>query len=303
MANITTSTFAKALWPGVNAWYGQSYKEYPVEWEQLFEKYSSTRNWEEDVGTSGFGLLSVKPEGAAVTYDSEKQGFTTRYSHTVYASGFVVTREAYEDDLYDIVAQRKSQSLAMSVRQTYETLGANVYNRAFNTSYLGGDGKELCNSVHPNIAGGTWSNIIGTAADVSEAALEQACIDIAGFTNDRGLKIAVMPQSILIPKEVEFDLTRILKNVDRPGTADRDINALNKLGKFPKGMIMNHYLTDTDAWFIRTNVPHGMKFFERRAPEFKPDNDFETENAKFKVTFRASFGWTDPRALYGSAGA
>jgi len=303
MANITTSSFAKALWPGVNSWYGLAYDEYPVEWDKLFDKYTSRKNFEEDVGTSGFGLASVKPEGAGISYDTEKQAFITRYTHLVYASGFIITKEMFDDDLYDIAGQKKAKALAFSMRQTKEVVGANVYNRAGTSGYNGGDGVTLLSASHPNIAGGTWSNQLSTAADVSEAVLEQACIDIAAFTNDRGLKIAVRPQQIIIAPSVEFDLARILKNTDRPATADRDINALVKQGRFPKGMVVNHYLTDADAWFIRTDVSDGMKYFERKADEFSMDNDFDTENAKFKATARYSFGWTDPRCIYGSLGA
>jgi hypothetical protein len=300
---LNTSSFAKALLPGVNAWYGKAYSEYPVEWDKLFDKNTSRRNFEEDVGVTSFGLASVKPEGSPITYDTERQGFTTRYSHVVYALGFIITREIMEDDLYDVVGQRRAQGLAFSMRQTKEIVAANVYNRAFNSSYVGGDGKELLATDHPNIAGGTWSNELATAADLSEAALEQACIDIQGFTNDRGLKISVIPERIIIPKEQEFELARILKTVGRVGTDLNDINALKELGKFKGGMVVNHYLTDTDAWFIRTNVPHGMKYFERRGMEFGTDNDFDTENAKFKATERYSFGFTDQRCMFGSPGA
>lgn len=308
MATITTGSFAKALWPGVNAWYGAAYKEYQTEWDKLFDKYTSKKNFEEDVGVSGFGLAVVKPEGSSITYDTEKQAFITRYTHVVYGLGFIVTREAFEDDLYDIVGQRKAKALAMSMRQTKEMVGANVYNRAFNTSYLGGDGSTLIasaggggSSTHPLFAGGTWTNGPTAAVDISEAALEQACIDIAAFVNDRGLKIAYKPKTLVIPKELEFEAARILKNVDRPATADRDINALVKLGKL-SSTVVDHWLTDTDAWFLRTDCPEGMKYFERRGDEFGMDNDFDTENAKFKATARYSFGWTDPRALYGSPG-
>lgn len=303
MSSITTGSFAKALWPGVNAWYGMAYKDYPVEWEKLFDKFTSRKNFEEDVGTSGLGLARVKNEGDSIQYDEMKQAFITRYQHVVYGLGFIVTREAFEDDLYDVVGQKKAKALARSMRQTKETVAANVYNRAFSNSYTGGDGKELLATDHPNFAGGTWANELSTAADLSEAALEQACIDIAGWTDDRGLKIAYMPKTLILPKELEFEAARILKNVDRPGTAERDINALVKLSKFPGGMLVNHYLTDTDAWFIRTDCPDGMKYFERRADEFGMDNDFDTENAKFKATARYSFGWTDPRGLFGSPGA
>lgn len=302
MSVITSGSFPKALWPGVNAWYGKEYDEYPVEWDRLFEKYTSERAFEEDVGVSSFGLAVVKPEGSPISYDSEQQGFVTRYQHVVYALGFIITREMMEDDLYDIVGQRKAQGLAFSMRQTKEIVGANVYNRAFNASYTGGDGVSLINASHPTIAGGTFSNQIATAADLSEAALEQACIDIAGFTNDRGLLIGVRPKSLIISRYLPFEAKRILNTTGRPGTDNNDTNALKDMGMIPE-VIVNHYLTDQDAWFIRTNVKNGMKYFERRADSFDMDNDWDTENAKFKATARYSFGWTDPRALYGSQGA
>lgn len=299
---ITTGSFAKALFPGVKSWYGKAYDEYPVEWDKLFEKHTSNRAFEEDVGTSSFGLAVVKPEGDAITYDSERQGFTTRYTHVVYALGFVVTREAFDDDLYDVVGSRKAQGLAFSMRQTKEIIGANVYNNAFTGGPTGGDGVSLLNSAHPNVAGGTWSNILATASDLSEAALEQACIDIAGLENDRGLLIAVRPTDLIIPRQLMFEVHRVLKSNGRVGTELNDPNALKDLGLF-KNVVVNHYLTDSDAWFIRTNVPHGMKHFERRKDSFDMDNDWDTENAKFKGTMRFSFGWTDPRGLFGSPGA
>jgi len=308
MSNITTTSFAKALWPGVNKWYGDAYSEFPVEFDKLFDKFSSKRSFEEDVGVSGLGLLSVKAEGAPITYDTSRQGFTTRYQHVTYASGFIVTREAYEDDLYDVVGKQKAQSLAFSMRQTKEILAANVYNRAFNTSYTGGDGSTLIacaaggSASHPNVAGGTWTNGPSVAVDLSEAALEQAHIDIAGFTNDRGLKIAVRPMKLVIPKELMFEASRILKGEWQVNSAERNINALKTMGMVPE-IVVNHYLTDTDAWFLRTDVKDGMKYFERRGDEFGTDDDFDTENAKYKATFRVSFGWTDARGLYGSPGA
>ena len=302
MAVINSGTFAKALWPGVNAWYGKAYNEYPVEFMQLFEKFTSDRSYEEDVGLSSFGLAILKPEGSPIQYDQERQGFTNRYTHATFALGFVITREMMEDDLYDVVGQKKAQGLAYSIRQTKEVLGANVYNRAFNSSFTGGDGQALISASHPNVAGGTWSNQIATASDLSEAALEQAVIDIANYTNDRGLRIAVKPKSLVIPYTLQFEAMRILKSVGRVGTDNNDINALNASGMFNE-VVINHYLTDADAWFIRTDVPNGMKYFERRADQFEMDNDFDTENAKFKASFRASWGWTDPKGLYGSAGA
>jgi len=244
----------------------------------------------------------VKPEGAGISYDSERQAFITRYQHVVYALGFIITREMMDDDLYDIVGQRKAQGLARSMRQTKEIVVANLYNRAFNASFTGGDGVSMINASHPTIAGGTWSNQIGTAADLSEAALEQACIDISGFTDDRGLLIGVRPKTLIISRFMPFEARRILQTDGRYGTANNDLNALKDMGMIPS-VVVNHYLTDADAWFIRTDVPRGPQLFERRADEFDMDNEWESENAKFKATARYSVGWTDPRGIYGSAGA
>lgn len=299
---ITSGSFAKALWPGVNAWYGKAYNEYKVEWKDLFDEYKSSRQFEEDVGVSSFGLAVVKTEGGPISYDTERQAYTTRYQHVTYGLGFIITREIMEDDQYDVVGQRKAQGLAFSMRQTKEVVAAGIYNRAFNTSYKGGDASTLCATDHANLAGGTWANRPTTDVDLSEAALEQAHIDIAGFTNDRGLLIAVRPTALIIPRQLVFEAKRILGATGRTGTDLNDPNALKELGVIPK-TIVNHYLTDSDAWFIRTDVPHGMKYFERRADGFDMDNDFDTENAKFKATARYSFGWTDPRGIYGSQGA
>jgi hypothetical protein len=303
MSVITSGSFAKALWPGVNAWYGKAYNDYQTEWDKLgFEQNKSKKSYEEDVGLSSFGLAAIKPEGSPVTYDSERQGFTTRYNHVVYALGFQVTREAYEDDQYDVVGSRKAKGLARSMRQTKEIVGANVFNRAFTSGYTGGDGSILCVSSHPNVAGGTWSNVIATAADLSEAALEQATIDIAGFRDDRGLLIAAKPKKLVLPYQLQFEAFRILKSVGRVGVDLNDPNAIKDMGLF-SDVVTNHFLTDADAWFIITDVNDGLKYFERRADEFEMDNDFDTENAKFKASARYSFGWSDPRGIYGSAGA
>jgi len=302
MALIVTSNWAKALAPGVKAWYGKEYSEFKPEHPALFEQNSSDRNFEEDVGVSSFGLAVTKNEGAAITYDTERQAFTTRYTHVVYALGFAISREVYEDDQYDVVGQRKAQGLAFSMRQTKEIVAANVYNNAFTSGYTGGDGSILAVSSHPNLAGGTWSNVPSSAVDISEAALEQAVIDIAGWTNDRGLKIAVLPKSLIIPVNLWFDVTRILKADKQPNDLNNNPNAMRMLGLVPE-VVVNHYLTDTDAWFLRTNVKNGMKHFERWADRFEMDNDFDTENAKFKAISRYSFGWTDPRGMYASAGA
>lgn len=297
---INTSNFGKALWPGINAWYGQAYSEYPVEYTALFDTYKIKRHAIEDVGTSGLGLAKETGEGEPVQYEGERQGFITRYVPQQYTLGFMITEIMIEDDLYNIIGERKAKALAFSMRQTKEINGANVYNRAFNSSFVGGDGVELISSAHPNVSGGTWSNL--QSADMSEAALEQACIDISKFTNDKGLKIAVMPQSLHIPSELVFDTHRILQSVARVGTADNDTNALKDMGKFPGGVHVNHYFTDTDAWFIRNNVADGMKYIERRADTFQMSDDFDTSNVKFKASCRYDFGWTDPRCMYGSAG-
>lgn len=309
MSVITSGSFAKALWPGINAWYGKAYNEYPVEYTKLFETYKSSKQFEEDVGVSSFGLAVVKPEGSPIQYDSERQAFITRYQHVTYALGFVITREIMEDDQYDVVGQRKAQGLAFSMRQTKEIVAANVYNRAFDSAYAGGDGVQLVasaasttNTSHPLFAGGTATNGPSTWSDLSEAALEQAAIDIAGFTNDRGLLIAVRPKTLVIPRQLMFEAKRILHSDGRVGTDVNDLNALKNMGLIPE-TVVNHYLTDADAWFIRTDVPHGMKYFERRGDAFDMDNDFDTENAKYKATARYSFGWTDWRGIYASAGA
>ena len=306
MGIITTSNFAKDLVPGVKTWFGQKYKEYPIEYLDIFEKGSSDKACEEEAGVTGFGLAAVKTEGAGIAYDEQEQGFVSRYTHVTYGLGFIITREMYEDGIAVTVALRRANALAFSIRQTKEIIAANVLNRAFTAAYTMGtnsDGKELCATNHPNKSGGTWSNELAVAADLSEAALEQACIDIAAFTTDRGLKIAIMPQKLIIPTALEFDAMRILESIGQSGTANNDINALKASKKFPQGISVNHYLTDTDAWFIKTNCPDGLKYMERRPDAFGTENDFDTENAKFKATFRGSFGWSDPRGIFGSPGA
>jgi len=302
MAIINSGSFTKALWPGINKWYGKAYDEHQVEWTDLFDSFTSRKAWEEDVGISSFGLMKQKPQGQAVEFDTETQGFITRYTHVTYALGFIVTREAVEDDLYDVVGEKKSRGLAFSMRQTKEINGANIYNRATDTNYVYGDGKELLATDRPNIAGGTWANELTTAADLSEASLEQACIDIMKLENDRGLNISIMPEALVLPVDLTFEAERILNSLGRVGTADNDINALKSMGKFRK-VVANHYLTDTDAWFIRTNCPDGMKYFSRRDDDFDMDEDWDTDNAKYKGTARYSFGMTDPRGIFGSPGA
>jgi hypothetical protein len=300
---ITTGSFAKALWPGVNSWYGEAYDKHAVEYTDLFDTYSSRKAWEEDMGTSMFGLAAVKPEGSSISYDTAQQGFLTRYTHVTYGLGFIITREMVDDDQYDVIGKQRATGLAFSMRQTKEIIGANVYNNAFDDTYTGGDGKALLDTDHPNVSGFTaWDNIT-TAATFSEAQLEDLCIQIMGATNDRGLNISLIPQTLIIPPDLVFEADRILNSTLRAGTADNDLNALKNMGKFPGGIKVNHYLTDTNAYYLRTNCPDGMKHFERRGDDFTMDNDFDTDNAKYKATGRYSFGWTDPRALYGNAGA
>lgn len=300
---ITTANFAKLLWPGINAIYGNAYKDYPEEWSKLgFQTNKSTRAYEEDVGVSSFGLAAVKSEGGPISYDTERQAFTTRYNHVVYALGFIITREMYEDDQYSYIGKRKATALARSMRQTKEIVAANIFNRATTAGYTGGDGVTLLNASHVNVASGTYSNMPTTAADLSEAALEQAAIDIAAFRDDRGLLIAAKPKKLIIAPANQFEAKRILGTDGRPGTELNDLNAIKTMGIIPE-VTVNHYLTDSDAWFIVTDVPDGLKYFERRGDQFEMDNDFDTENAKYKATARYSFGWTDPRGVYGSMGA
>ena len=302
MALITTGNFAKALWPGVNTWYGQSYSDFKTEYTDIFSTYKSKKAWEEDVLVSSFGLAIQKGEGEPVQYDTERQGFITRYTHAEWALGFMITKNMVADDQYGIVGPRRSKALARSLRQTKETNGANILNRAFNTSYTYGDGKELLNSARPNVAGGTWSNIVTTAVDISEAALEQAVIDMGKYTDDRGLKIAVRPKKLVVPVDLDFDANKIMKTEYQVDTANNTVNLVRS--RFPSGIAINHWLTDTDAWFILTSEDqNGMKHWERAADSFDMDNDFDTSNAKFKAESRYSFGMTDPRSIYGSAGA
>jgi len=252
----------------------------------------------------GFGLASETGQGESVTYDEARQTYTSRYIHKKYTKGYIVTEEAIDDNQYDIsvLGKREARALAFSMRQTLETLAANVYNRAFNASYTFGDGQRLCYASNPLFGGGTWSNVLSISADLSEAALEQMYVDVSGFVDDRGNKIAIKLNSLIVAPANEFEAHRILKSVLRSGTSNNDTNALRDMGAFPGGVKVNHYLTDADAYFARTNCPDGMKMKERKATSFGADNDFDTANAKFKASFRVSFGCTDKRGIIGSAG-
>src|SRR3990167_8776952 len=256
---INTGLWMKAMWPGVNKFYGNEYKEHPVEYTALFDTFKSRKAWEEDVGTSGFGLFQVKGQGVPISYDTNREGFVSRYTMVTYGLGFQITKETIEDDQYDVAMEKGGRCLAFSIRQTKEVLAAQPYDRAFNSSYTGGDGLELCSLLHVNVAGGTYANELATAADISEASLEQAVTDLMKLKNDRALNVAVLPQSLIVPVDLWAEAEKILKTTQEVGTANNTVNVVRS--KFPKGAVVNHYLTDTDAWFIRTNVRDGMKYF------------------------------------------
>jgi len=299
---ITTASHPKALWPGIKAWWGQVYDEHPEEYSKLFDSDTSRQNYEEDVQLTGFGLAPVKSEGSGVSYDSEVQGFTTRYTHVAYALGYIVTKEELDDNLYEQVSRRRAAALAMSFRQTKENIGANIYNRAFNGTYLGGDGVALCSTAHPNTSGGTFANKPSVDADLSEASLEDALTALMGFQNDRGLLINVMPKSLIVARQNFWNANRILKSAYTPSTANNAVNVLVATNALPEGIVMNHYLSSPNAWFVRTNIQNGLKYYSRVGIQFDQDNDFDTMNAKAKGYERYSFGWTDPRAIYGVNG-
>lgn len=302
MAIITTGSHPKALWPGVKAWFGRSYDEHKVEFTDLFDMEGSERQYEEDVQVTGFGLAPVKAQGTSVYYDSEQQGIIQRYTHVAYALGYIVTKEEQDDNLYEVVSKRRAEALAYSMRQTKETVAANVYNRAFNTNYTFGDGKALAVSDHPTLYG-NQSNVLTVAADISETAIEDLTIQIMQALGPRGLKISLMPQSLIVPPTLWYEANRILKSVLQNDTANNAVNVLKAENVFPKGIKLNHYLTDVDAWFIRTNAPRGMVGYDRNPLEFTQDNDFDTSNAKAKCYERYSFGNTDFRGIYASPGA
>ena len=298
---INTGSFGRALWPGVNAWYGKAYEEFQTEYDKIFDEYSSKKFREEDIGISSFGLGIQTGEGAGVSYDTEVQAFTDTYQHAKYTLGFVITKEMYEDDQYDIVGERKAKGLAMAARQTRETVGANLLNKAFAAAPTYGDGKSLIATSRPNVGGGTWSNLVAINVDICELALEQAVIDIGKYTDDRGKKIQVRPMKLIVPVDLDFEVGKLLKTEYEVGTANNTVNLAR--GRFPGGYFVNHYLTDTDAWFVVTDVGNGLKYFNRRPDTFTMDDDFDTDNAKYKYTARFSFGCSDKRAIYGSPGA
>jgi hypothetical protein len=302
MTAMNTGNIAKLLWPGLNAVWGTDYTEWPAEWRDLVDSDTSEKNYEEDQLMPGFGLAPIKDQGSATSYDSTSQGYTTRYTHVAYGLGFIVTREAIDDNQYKSKALRGTKDLAFSFRQTKENVVANLYNRAFNSSYTFGDSSALCVSTHSTIAG-NQSNVLSASADLSEASLEDMCVNVANTVNERGLRISLMPKSLVVPTGLMFEAQRILKSQLQNDTANNAINAMRSMGLFPEGAKVNHYLTDNDAWFVRTNAPNGLKLFQRVAPEFAQDNDFDTSNLKYKGYERYSVGATDWRALFGSPGA
>ena len=299
---ISRSQLVKELEPGLNALFGLEYKRYENEHEQIFDKETSDRAFEEEVMLSGFGNAAVKAEGSGVSYDQAQETFTARYTHNTIALAFAITEEAIEDNLYDRIASRYTKALARSMANTKQVYAANVLNNAFNASYLGGDGVALCSTSHPTLAG-TFSNTLATAADLNETSLEQALIDIAAFTDERGLKIAAQGLKLIIPSALQFTADRLMKSAGRVGTSDNDINAIKDMGMVPQGYTVNHFLTDSDAFFIKTDAPNGLKYFERAPIKTSMEGDFETGNVRYKARERYSFGWSDPRGIYGSPGA
>lgn len=296
MSVITTGNSPKFLWPGLNAVWGRDYREHAREYTDLFDIETSEKNYEEDVEATGFGLVPIATEGASTTYDSESQQTVTRYTHVEYKLGFIVTRAERDDNLYEKKGVTRTQALAFSFRQTEEYVAANVYNRGQTSGYNGGDGVVLSSIAHPSLSG-NQSNRLTTAADLSEASLEDSCIQIMNTVNNRGLRIGLMPKTLIIPPALAFDAQRILKSVQQSGTPNNDINAMKVMGSIPE-IAVNHYLSDTDAYFIRTNAPSGMKFFRRVPTEFAQDGEFDTDNIKYKGYSRFSVGWSDWRALY-----
>jgi hypothetical protein len=299
---ISRSQLVKELEPGLNALFGLEYNRYDNEHAEIFNTETSDRAFEEEVMLSGFGTAANKAEGAMVTFDQASEVYTSRYTHNTVALAFAITEEAIEDNLYDRLAGRYTRALARSMAQSKQITAANVLNNAFDTggSFNGGDGKALCTTDHPLANGGTFRNELSTAADLSETSLEQSLIDIAAFVDERGLKIALQGRKLIIPKELQFTAERIMRSPQRVGTADNDINAMANMGMIPEGYRINHFLNDTDAFFIMTDAPNGMKHFVRSPIKTAIEGDFDTGNVRFKARERYSFGFSDPRGIFGS---
>jgi len=298
---ISRAQLVKELEPGLNALFGLEYKQYANEHSEIFDTESSDRAFEEEVMLSGFANAAVKPEGQGVQFDDAQETFTARYTNETIALAFAITEEAIEDNLYDRLASRYTKALARSMANTKQVKAAAVLNNGFNANFAGGDGKALMALDHPTIAG-TFSNELSTPSDLNETSLEQALIDIAAFTDERGLKIAARGMKMIIPSELQFTADRLMKSEGRTGTADNDINAIKNMGMIPQGYVVNHYLTDTDAFFIKTDVPNGLKHFVRSPIKTSMEGDFDTGNVRYKARERYVFGFSDPRGVFGSPG-
>ena len=299
---ISRGQLVKELEPGLNALFGLEYKRYENQHLEIFDIENSDRAFEEEVMLSGFANAQIKPEGSGVVFDNAQETFTARYTHNTIALAFAITEEAIEDNLYDRLASRYTKALARSMANTKQVTAANVLNNAFSASYPGGDGVALLATNHPTIAG-TFKNTLSTAADLNETSLEQALIDINALTDERGLKIAARGIKMIVPPELQFTAERLMKSSQRTGTADNDTNAIRSMGLVQEGYVINNFLTDTDAFFIKTDVPNGMKMFVRAPIKTAMEGDFDTGNVRYKARERYSFGWSDPRGLYGSPGA
>ena len=299
---ISRQQLAKELEPGLNALFGLEYKNYENQHTEIFDTENSDRAFEEEVMLSGFENAAVKSEGAAVVYDNAQETFTARYQHETIALAFALTEENIEDNLYDKISSRYTKALARSMANTKQVKAANVLNNAFNNAFAGGDGVALCSDAHPIIAG-TFKNEPTTAADLSETSLEQAMIDIAAMTDERGLKIAARGMKMIIHPNQQFVAERLMKSGQRPGTADNDVNAMKSMGMVPQGFVVNNFLSDTESFFIKTDVPNGLKHMVRAPIKTAMEGDFETGNVRYKARERYSFGWSDPRGIYGNPGA
>jgi len=300
---ISRSQLLKELLPGLNALFGLEYARYGEEYKELYEIESSERSFEEETKLSGFSAAPVKSEGAAISYDKAQEAWTTRYSHETIALGFSITEEAIEDNLYDSLSARYTKALARAMSYTKQVKGASVLNNGFSASYTGGDGVALFSTAHPLVQGGSNSNTPTTAADLNETSLEAAVIQIAAWTDERGLLIAAKPRKMVIPPALQFVATRLLETNLRVGTTNNDINALKNNGSVPEGYTVNHFLTDPNAWFLLTDVPNGLKMFVRTPLQNSMDGDFDTGNVRYKSRERYSFGWSDPLGAFGSSGS
>jgi len=299
---ISRAQLVKELEPGLNALFGLEYRQYADETKEIFDTESSDRAFEEEVMLSGFGNAAVKPEGQGVAFDDAQETFTARYTNETIALAFAITEEAIEDNLYDRLASRYTKALARSMASTKNIKGAAVLNNGFDANYAGGDGVALLSTAHPTLSG-TFSNRLATNSDLNETSLEQSLIDIAAFTDERGLKVAARGMKLVIPSNLQFTADRLMKSQGRVGTADNDINAIKNMGMVPEGYTVNHYLVDTDAFFIKTDVPNGMKHFNRSPIKTTMEGDFDTGNVRYKARERYVFGFSDPRGVFGTPGA